>query len=153
MLPPAKVDLDQILPSGWMHVHNEGPAHRESHLGSFSTGFARKNGPDPPPCPRPKAIGTGNLGQTVVTVSSTFTTKLLSSKSGLFLLYPGFFHPGDLRAIYKVCLQFRVSDLPSSQRTGIPKDGVLGCQTGPLTATVTELETGNKVTVLNNSFQ
>lgn len=103
--------------------------------------------------PRPKDIGTGNLEQTVVTIPSTFTTKLLSSKGGHFLLHPGFFHPGDLRTIYKACLQFRVSDVLSSQRTGIPKDGVLGCQNGPLTATVTELETWNKVTVLNNSFQ
>lgn len=152
MLPPAKVDLDQIPPLDGCTC-----TRRVQHTGSLTwahspLGLLERMALTHPSAPGPRPSGLGTLSRPW-SLSSTFTTKLLSSKSGLFLLYPGFFHPGDLRAIYKVCLQFRVSDLPSSQRTGIPKDGVLGSQTGPLTATVTERETWNKVTVLNNSFQ
>ena len=46
-----------------------------------------------------------------------------------------------------------MSDLLSSQRTGIPKDGVLGCQTGPLTATVTVPVPGTRNLEQGNSFE
>ena len=114
-----------------MPVHKEGRAHRGSNLGPFSTGFAGNNGPDPPPRLLPQDMGTGSLEQTVVIIPSTFTTKLLSSKGGHFLLRPGFFHPGDLRAIYKACLQFRVSDLLSSRGQGSQKMVSLGARLGP----------------------
>ena len=42
-------------------MHKEGPAHSGSHLGPFSTGIGREDGPDPPPSPLPRDTRTGTL--------------------------------------------------------------------------------------------
>lgn len=151
MLPPAKVDLDRIPPlDGCMCTR------RVQHTGSLTwahspLGLLERMALTRPLAPCPRTSGPGTLSRPCPFYFYNQSSEL---KVEPLLVISRLLPPGRTKSyFYKPCLQFRVSDLLSSQRTGIPKDGVLGCQTGPLKATVTVPVPGTRNLEQGNSFE